>query len=155
MESIDEIKNELKQAIEWPLKHPQAFVDMGIRPTKGLLLFGPSGTGKTLLAKAIASETEVNFISILAYPNNMITLITKASNNLTQIIPTTNPLFNLLQDTIPGMDGLPTAYVLMKIKKDRMLSTSLNSEDRLCFTGTLMISPFFLYMNTIVSPIFG
>ncbi len=62
--ALDEVKAELKQAVEWPLKYPSAFTEMGIRPPRGVLLYGPPGTGKTLLAKAIATETQANFISI-------------------------------------------------------------------------------------------
>jgi transitional endoplasmic reticulum ATPase len=61
---IEKVKVELKEAIEWPLKFPQAFDRMGIRPPKGILLYGPPGTGKTLLAKAVAKESEANFIQV-------------------------------------------------------------------------------------------
>ncbi|MBD3252944.1 CDC48 family AAA ATPase [Candidatus Pacearchaeota archaeon] len=61
---LTDIKQELKEAIEWPLKYPQSFRRMGIRPPKGILLYGPPGTGKTLLAKAVAKESEANFIQI-------------------------------------------------------------------------------------------
>ena len=59
-----DIQQELKEAIEWPLKHPDAFKRIGVRAPKGILLYGPPGTGKTLLAKAVASESESNFILV-------------------------------------------------------------------------------------------
>ncbi|MCE4617830.1 MAG: CDC48 family AAA ATPase [Desulfurococcales archaeon] len=61
---LENVKQELREAVEWPLKHPKIFEEMGIRPPKGILLFGPPGTGKTLLAKAAASESGANFIAV-------------------------------------------------------------------------------------------
>ncbi len=61
---LDSIKQELKEAVEWPIKHRESFERMGIKPPRGILLYGPPGTGKTLLAKAVAKESEANFINI-------------------------------------------------------------------------------------------
>jgi len=61
---LDRAKEDLVEAVEWPLKYPEAFDSVGIRPPRGVLLFGPPGTGKTLLAKAVATESGVNFISV-------------------------------------------------------------------------------------------
>ncbi len=58
-----QVKSELQEAVEMPLKKPELFERIGIRPIKGILLYGPPGTGKTLLAKAVANESEVNFIA--------------------------------------------------------------------------------------------
>ena len=60
----NDVKKQLNEAIEWPLLYPQLFERLGVRPAKGILLFGPPGTGKTMLAKAAASQSESNFIAI-------------------------------------------------------------------------------------------
>ncbi|HON81003.1 MAG TPA: CDC48 family AAA ATPase [Methanoregulaceae archaeon] len=61
---LEEVKQELKEAVEWPLKYPGVFEKLQTKPPKGILLFGPPGTGKTLIAKAVANESECNFISV-------------------------------------------------------------------------------------------
>ena len=61
---LDNIKQELKESVEWPLKYKDVFSATNTSPPKGILLFGPPGTGKTLIAKAVANESEANFISI-------------------------------------------------------------------------------------------
>jgi len=61
---LESIEQELKEAVEWPLKYPKLFEKAGIRPLNGILLFGPPGCGKTLLAKAVATGSESNFITV-------------------------------------------------------------------------------------------
>ena len=61
---LEEIKEELKEAVEWPMKYSESFDRLGIRPPRGILLYGPPGTGKTLIAKAVAKESEANFIQV-------------------------------------------------------------------------------------------
>ncbi len=61
---LESAKQELKEAVEWPLKFPEVFEHMDAKPPKGILLYGPPGTGKTMLAKAVANESEANFISV-------------------------------------------------------------------------------------------
>ncbi|MFQ6071228.1 MAG: AAA family ATPase, partial [Methanosarcinales archaeon] len=61
---LEDVKKRMKEAIEWPLKHPDSFERIGIKPPRGILLYGPPGCGKTLLAKAVANEAGANFILI-------------------------------------------------------------------------------------------
>ncbi|MDX1442002.1 MAG: AAA family ATPase, partial [Nitrosopumilaceae archaeon] len=61
---LDELKEELRETVEWPIKHKDAFEFVDVQTPKGILLYGPPGTGKTLIAKALAKTTESNFISV-------------------------------------------------------------------------------------------
>ena len=61
---MDDLKLKLCQAIEWPIKHPEKFRKMGITPPKGVLMYGPPGCSKTMIAKALANESQLNFVAI-------------------------------------------------------------------------------------------
>jgi len=61
---LEDVKQELIEAVEWPIKYPESFKRLGVRAPRGILLYGAPGTGKTLLAKAVANESEANFILV-------------------------------------------------------------------------------------------
>ncbi|MDD5416510.1 MAG: CDC48 family AAA ATPase [Candidatus Aenigmarchaeota archaeon] len=61
---LEEVKESLKEAVEWPIKHPDSFERLGIKAPRGILMYGPPGCGKTMIAKAVANEANANFISI-------------------------------------------------------------------------------------------
>lgn len=60
---MNEVKQSLKEVVEWPLHHPELFISMGITPPRGVLLYGPPGCSKTLMAKALATESGLNFLA--------------------------------------------------------------------------------------------
>ena len=64
MGGLEDVKQRLREAVEWPMKYAELFRSFRLSPPKGVLLSGPPGCGKTLIAKALASETEVNFIAV-------------------------------------------------------------------------------------------
>ena len=61
---LENVKQDLKEAVEWPLKYPGIFKNLGVRAPRGILLYGPPGTGKTLLARAVANQSEANFVLV-------------------------------------------------------------------------------------------
>ena len=65
---MKDLKLKLEQSVSWPLLHPEAFIRLGITPPKGILMYGPPGCSKTLIAKALATETHLNFIAVRVSP---------------------------------------------------------------------------------------
>ena len=70
----EELNLKLRQAVEWPLLYPESFKRLGIEPTRGLLMFGPPGCSKTMIAKALATESGLNFIAVKVFSLSKLTL---------------------------------------------------------------------------------
>lgn len=62
---LDQQIREIREAVEFPLIHPEYYEEMGIKPPKGVILYGPPGTGKTILAKAVANQTSATFLRVV------------------------------------------------------------------------------------------
>src|SRR3989339_1020426 len=81
---LEDVKKSMKEVVEWPLKYPDSFKRLGIKPPTGVLLFGPPGCGKTLLAKAVANESGANFI-LMNGPECMSKFYGESEENLRKI----------------------------------------------------------------------
>jgi transitional endoplasmic reticulum ATPase len=107
---LDAPRDRLKEGVELPLKHPEAFRRLGIRPAKGFLLYGPPGTGKTLLAKAAARESEANFIAtkssdlLSKWYGESEQQIARLFNRARQVAPTII-FFDELDSLVPARGG--------------------------------------------------
>jgi len=104
---LEEVKQDLKEAVEWPLLHPERFTNMGIKPPKGILIYGPPGTGKTLLAKAVATESKANFIQVNGHALQQEGIVGKETNRLRNMFKKarqTSPTI-LFFDEIDGFAG--------------------------------------------------
>lgn len=73
----DELKKKLQQAITWPIKYANQFKQLGLKAPRGLLMYGPPGCSKTMIAKALATETGLNFIAVKVSYNLMLVLFSK------------------------------------------------------------------------------
>ncbi|MFL6760005.1 CDC48 family AAA ATPase [Sphingomonas sp.] len=107
---LDQARDRLREGVELPLKHPEAFRRLGIRPAKGFLLYGPPGTGKTLLAKAAAREAEANFIAtkssdlLSKWYGESEQQIVRLFNRARQVAPTII-FFDELDSLVPARGG--------------------------------------------------
>jgi SpoVK/Ycf46/Vps4 family AAA+-type ATPase len=130
---LEDIKQELREAIEWPLKHPESFTNLGIKPPKGLLLYGPPGCGKTLLAKAVAKESEANFIQIKG-PSLLSMWVGKSEEGVRKVFERARQVspcmifFDEL-DSLAGKRGLETGTKVTERVLNQLLSEMDGIED--------------------------
>lgn len=117
---LENIKEELKEAIEWPLKYSDVFEKANTNPPKGILLHGAPGTGKTLLAKAVASQSGVNFISVKGpsliskYVGESERAIREVFKKAKQVSPTIL-FFDEIESLVPIRSGADSAHVTERV----------------------------------------
>ena len=130
---LDIIKQELKEAIEWPLKYPEAFVRLGIKAPKGILLYGPPGTGKTLLAKAVAKESESNFIQVKG-PSLLSMWVGKSEEGIRKVFSRARQVSPCIvffdeMDALAGKRGLETGAKVTERVLNQLLAEMDGIED--------------------------
>ena len=163
---LDRIKEDLKEAVEWPMKYPDSFKRMGIRPSRGILLYGPPGTGKTLLAKAVAKESEANFISVKG-PSLLSMWVGKSEEGVRKIFEkarqvspciiffdeldsiggrrgsdqnkVTERVLNQMLSEMDGLDDMKDVLVIAATNRPDMLDTALLRPGR--FDKILLVNP--------------
>ncbi len=130
---LEGVKQELNEAVEWPLKNPECFKRMGIRPSRGILLYGPPGTGKTLLAKAVAKESEANFIQVKG-PSLLSMWVGKSEEGVRKIFERARQVapciifFDEL-DSLAGKRGMDTGAKVTERVLNQMLAEMDGLED--------------------------
>ena len=137
---LEDIKRELQEAVEWPLRYPDLYKELKHTLTKGILLHGPSGTGKTLLAKAVATESEANFISVKG-PELISKWVGESERGMREIFRRARQAapcvvffdeidsIALTRGGIGGTDGGGGGYGMGSSSSDRMLSQLLTEMD--------------------------
>src|SRR3970282_1004499 len=108
-----EVKRELQEAVEWPMKYPTLYEKLGHKMPRGILLHGPSGTGKTLLAKAVATESEAKFVSV------------RGPELLSKSVGASERVVRQLWTELDGMENMRGVVVLAATNRPDMIDTAL------------------------------
>ncbi|KAK9473895.1 P-loop containing nucleoside triphosphate hydrolase protein [Dipodascopsis tothii] len=133
----EEVKQKLKEAVQWPLSHPEAFKRLGISPPKGILLYGPPGCSKTLTAKALATEAGLNFLAVKG-PELFNKFVGESERGVREI-------FRKARNASPSIiffdeiDALSTARGHGESGGDRVLTSLLNEMDGIEALGNVIV----------------
>jgi len=138
---LDKIKQELREAVEWPLKYPEGFKRLGIKPARGILLYGPPGTGKTLLAKAVAKGSEANFIQVKG-PSLLSMWVGKSEEGMRKVFERARQVAPCIIffdeiDALAGKRGIETGTKVTERVLNQMLAEMDGLED---LTDVLVIA---------------
>ena len=130
---LDEVKRELREAVEWPMKYSESFERIGIRPSRGILLYGPPGTGKTLLAKAVAKESGANFIQVKG-PSLLSMWVGKSEEGMRKIFERARQVAPCIiffdeVDALAGKRGIETGTKVTERVLNQMLAEMDGLED--------------------------
>ena len=130
---LDKVQQELKEAVEWPLKYPESFTRLGIKAPKGILLYGPPGVGKTLLAKAVAKESEANFIQVKG-PSLLSMWVGKSEEGIRKIFDRARQVSPCIIffdeiDSLAGKRGLETGTKVTERVLNQLLAEMDGIED--------------------------
>lgn len=130
---LEKAKQDLKEAVEWPVKSPESFTRLGIRAPRGILLYGPPGTGKTMLAKAVAKESEANFIHVKG-PSLLSMWVGKSEEGVRKVFERARQVspciifFDEL-DSLAGKRGMETGTKVTERVLNQLLSEMDGLED--------------------------
>jgi len=130
---LENIRRELVEAVEWPIKHADSFKRMGVRPSKGILLYGPPGTGKTLIAKAVAKESGANFIQVKG-PSLLSMWVGKSEEGLRKVFERARQVSPCVVffdeiDALAGKRGLETGTKVTERVLNQLLAEMDGLED--------------------------
>ncbi|KAF9359746.1 spermatogenesis associated protein 5 [Mortierella sp. AD094] len=134
-----EIKQKLKESVEWPLQHPDAFIRMGIRPPKGILLYGPPGCSKTLMAKALATQAGLNFIAVKGPEDEIDALTVKRGSGDDGGSSVADRVLSQLLNELDGIEPLVNVTVVAATNRPDIMDPALMRPGRI--DRILYVSP--------------
>ncbi|KAJ3118712.1 spermatogenesis associated protein 5 [Physocladia obscura] len=134
----EDVKARIREAVEWPLKHPEAFERFKIRPPKGILMYGPPGCSKTLMAKALATEAGLNFLAVKGPEDEIDAIAVRRGNDAGSSSVSDRVLSQLLNE-MDGIEALVNVTVIAATNRPDILDSALLRPGRM--DRILYVSP--------------